>query len=82
MILRYNDDGCLADDGPLVTYEDYRKLEVADGMFQKRVNHVLKHLTDTPELSREEPSGSALDLDDAVTYAIVELEKAFSERTD
>jgi hypothetical protein len=82
MILRYGDDGCLADDGPLVTYEDFRKLEVADDIFQKKINHVLKHLTDTPELSGGESSGSALDLDDAVTYAIVELEKAFSERTD
>jgi hypothetical protein len=82
-MLRYGDDGCLADDGPLVTYVDYRELEIADDIFQKKVHQVLKDLTALPELSGDAARrGPALDLDDGVTDAIVALEKAFSERTD
>jgi hypothetical protein len=82
-MLRYSDDGCLADDGPLVTYEDYRTLEVADAVFQQKVNRVLKVLTSVPELDvAGGGSVAARDLDDAINDAIGQLEKAFSERTD
>ena len=83
MINRFDDSGCLADDGPLVTYEDFRRLEVADTVFQQKVNRVLKLLTSVPELDvAGGGSAAARDLDDAINDAIGQLEKAFSERTD
>lgn len=83
MILRYGDDGCLADNGPLVNYTDYRKLEVADDAFQKKVNSVLRGLSGVPELDvAGGGSPASRNLDDAINDAIGQLEKAFSERTD
>jgi hypothetical protein len=83
MVRRYDETGCWVDDGELVNFVDYRELEVADDVFQKKVNKVLKDLTDLPELfGREAESLAALTLDDGISDAIVDLEKAFSERTD
>lgn len=82
MINRYNDDGCLAGDGALVLYTDYRKLEVEDDAFQKKVNAVLKDLSNVNELTHAPTAEELSDTDAGINDAIGDLEKAFSERTD
>ena len=82
MIQRYNSIG-KDPGGVYVLCEDFRKLEVADTVFQQKVNRVLKVLTSVPELDvAGDGSNAARDLDDAINDAIGQLEKAFSERTD
>jgi hypothetical protein len=86
MVNIYDDNGCWVGSnayGKFVTYEDYRELEIADDIFQKKVHQVLKDLTALPELDvAGGGSNAARDLDDAINDAIVQIENAFSERTD
>ena len=80
MVNRFDDTGCWADNGSLVTYDDYRALEVDDDVFQSGVRRVLNNLTVVPELNANPTAKEAHFADSAICQAIDDLENAFSKR--